>query len=151
MLVPVNTEELYALGWRVTPSVIRAGSFADEKGELKGVQLRKGEVVTIDYIFDGRSAKATYSVEDVQPPNSYVKEKTVVEIRTERQNGKPPSSADQTDRVLRTTQRKSIRSTMQEQLRFLQEELHLAMAEGLPADSLQTQIKSLEERLVSFF
>ena len=151
VLTPVDTGQLYELGWKVTSSEIRAGSFAGEKRELKGAQLREGQEVTIDYRLEGRPAKVTYSVKDVQPPGSYVGKGSVVEIRTERQNKKSPFSATLTDRVLRTEQRKYVRYTMQGQLQFLQEDLRLAMAAGLPVDYLQTQIRSLEESLESFF
>ena len=152
VLVPVDTRQLVAFGCRVTSSVIPAGSLTEEKKELQGVQLRKGEEIAIDYLINGRPAKATYSIEDIQPPDSYVGKDTRVETQTNSQNAQSMSPFNQTDnRVSKVEKRSYFRSSIQERLRFLQEELRLAMEEGLPVSPLQVQIELLEKSLKTFF
>lgn len=136
VLTPADTRQIGALGWRVTPSVIGAGSSIDEKQELEGVQLREGQEVIIDYSFGGRPASVKYVVNNVQPPDSSVGIETVVEIRGEEPN-------DQ--------ERLPVRATLQYQLQLMEKDLDLAREENIPATPLEAQVKLLRESLQSIF
>lgn len=155
VLAPVDAGQLHEFGWRVYHSIIRAGSWKDEKGELQGVRLRGGDEVPIQYFNSnsGCSAVVTYSVKAVQPPGSCIGEHTEVEILAERQDGQHqnPFSADPHIIADQTALRADFRSWMQAQLVFWQEELGLAREAGLPVDFFKVQIGSLEKSLARFF
>lgn len=136
ILAPVDTGQLRALGYKVTPSVIVAGVVVDEKRELLGTTLQTGDEVGIDYVLEGHPAIVNYLVLDIEPPDSYVGSKTIVEIRGETPN-------DQ--------KRLPVRATLQWQLALLEGDLALAREAGLPAPALVAQADSLRESLQRIF
>lgn len=136
ILAPVDTGQLRALGCRIAPSVIGAGVVVDEKSELLGIPFQTGKEVAIDYVIDGHPAVVRYSVLWVQPPNSCVGSRTVVEIQ-----GETPD--DQ--------KRLPVRATLQWQLALLKEDIALAKEVGLAAPALVVQAESLRESLQRIF
>lgn len=136
VLTPVDTGQLRALGWDVTPSIIGAKVVADEKRELLGIPLQAGGEVNIAYSIGGRPAVVNYLVLDIKPPNSFVGSRTVVEIQGEESNNQEGLP---------------VRATLQWQLTLLQEDIALATGEGLPAATLVAQATALRESLQRIF
>lgn len=154
VLFPIDTTQLRALGCKVTASTIPSTSSADEKGELQGVRLQTGKEVTVAYLINGRSAQAIYRVIYIQPPNSYVGNATVMEIRAERQNGQsllPTNrvSTDEHEQELLSTA--VFRATLQRELNLTQADLNLAREVGLPATALEVRAESLRKSLQAIF
>ena len=140
VLYPLDTSQLNGLGYRVVSDKIGADSLRDEKGELQGRQLQTGGEVTIQYLINREPADVTYVVCDVQPPDSYVGEKTVVIIQGERSSREP----------LETAQRTFVQTRMGERWELLHEAIVLGREAGLPVANVEAELRLLEESVLRF-